>query len=88
MDHPSEEDEPEDGGQHEVNDGHQESSLNKLSQSGDKETTEGSDDVTGGTLASHGFVSTLAVFGLAREFWFCPGAFESSLGLRFATPSR
>lgn len=53
MDDPSEQNEPEDGREHEVDGGHQKSSLNQLPEAWNEEAGEGCDDVAGRTLSAH-----------------------------------
>jgi len=53
MDDPSEQDKPEDCRQTKLDDRHQQSTLEQLSQTGNKETAERGKNVTRGSLAGH-----------------------------------
>ncbi len=54
MDEPPEKNDPEHGGEEELNDCHQQPALNQLPETRDKEAAEGRDDVASGTLSCHG----------------------------------
>ena len=54
MDEPSEEHEPEERGEDELNNRHDQPALDQLAQARDKETAQSRDHISGGTLACHG----------------------------------
>lgn len=54
MDEPSEEHDPQERGEDELNDRHKKSSLDQLTQSRDEETAQRRNYISGRTLACHG----------------------------------
>ena len=53
MDHPAEQEDPENPGEYELNDGDEEASLHQVAQPGDEEAGERSDDVPCRALPRH-----------------------------------
>jgi len=53
MDHPAQEQEPENGSEHKLQDRHEEPSLEQLAKPGNEETAQRGDDVSGRTLSCH-----------------------------------
>jgi hypothetical protein len=53
VDDPTQQEEPEHGGKNELNDGHQEPTLDQLAKSRDEKAAESRDHVSGRSLTSH-----------------------------------
>lgn len=55
MNDPAQKDKPEPASQYELDNGHQQTALQQLTQSGNKETTEGCQYITARSLTCHAF---------------------------------
>ena len=59
MDRPAEQDEPRHGGQHKLNDGHQQPPLQKLAKAGNEKAAQCGNHLAGGTLSGHRWNTSL-----------------------------
>ena len=72
MDHPAEQEDPEDAGEDKEEDRGKEASLDQLSQTGDEETRQRGDDITSSALAvAHGQIGDKVFYGCRDSLGKC-----------------